>query len=46
MSPWLKVGIGAGVGWLLYTYVLKGRVLRPNGSVLSGDVEYNGRKQK
>jgi hypothetical protein len=45
MSPWMQAGIGIGVGYLLYTYVLKGRVIVPNGSVLSGDIEHNGYKR-
>jgi hypothetical protein len=45
MSPWMQVGIGAGIGWLFYAYVLKRRVLQPNGSVLSGEIEHNGYKR-
>jgi hypothetical protein len=45
MNPWLQAGIGIGIGYLVYAYVLKGRVLQPNGSVLSGHIEHNGYKR-
>lgn len=46
MTSWMQVGVGVGIGYLLYRYVLRGRVLQPNGSVLSGDIEHNGYKRK